>query len=477
MTSQSKSESFTIRQLHEKLVAKEVSAKEIVEDFLHRIKEKDGALNAFITQTPEIALSQAEEVDKKIASGREISLLAGVPCAVKDSILVEGVTCTAGSKILQDYIAPYDATVARKLREQGAVFVGKTNTDEFNMGSSTENSAFGVTKNPYDVKRVAGGTSGGSAAAVAAGETLVALGADTGGSIRLPAAFCGVVGLKPTYGSVSRSGLIAMASSLDQIGPLAKTSQDAEDLFAAICGKDELDATSFEYEYKPLENFALKNLRVGVAEEFFGGGLMPEIADRMKSVLQKLERAGAAVEEIRLPHVKYALAAYYILSTSEVSANLARFDGIRYGKKAARARTLLDGYLQSRGEYLGDEVKRRIMLGTYALSAGYYEAYYLKAQKVRTLLQKDFQAAFAKVDVIMGPPSPFLPFKIGERNQDPLAMYLVDLYTVPVNLVGLPALSLPAGFVGNLPVGLQIIANQLGENLLFAVAKNLENLA
>ncbi|HCM36881.1 MAG TPA: Asp-tRNA(Asn)/Glu-tRNA(Gln) amidotransferase GatCAB subunit A [Candidatus Wildermuthbacteria bacterium] len=476
MTPRIEKESFTIRQLHEKLVKKEVSAKEIAEEFLERIKREEGTLNAFITQTPELALAQAKEVDEKIASGREIPLLSGVPCAVKDSILVEGVACTAGSKILQEYIAPYDATVTRKLREQGALFVGKTNTDEFNMGSSTENSAFGVTRNPHDPERVAGGTSGGSAAAVAAGEALVALGADTGGSIRLPAAFCGVVGLKPTYGAVSRSGLIAMASSLDQIGSLAQRAQDAEDLFAVICGKDELDATSLEYEYKPLENFALKNLRVGVAKEFFGEGLMPEIAERMKAVLQKLEDAGATVQEIRLPHAKYALAAYYIISTSEVSANLARFDGIRYGKRAAKIRTLLDGYLQSRGEYLGDEVKRRIMLGTYALSAGYYEAYYLKAQKVRTLLQKDFQAAFAKVDVIMGPPSPFLPFKIGERNEDPLAMYLVDLYTVPVNLVGLPALSLPAGSVGNLPVGLQIISKPLEENLLFAVAKELENL-
>ena len=382
-----------------------------------------------------------------------------------------------GSKILENYIAPYDATVVRKLRDEGAVFVGKTNLDEFNMGASTENSAFGVTKNPYDLTRVAGGSSGGSAASVAANEALVALGADTGGSIRLPAAFCGVVGLKPTYGTVSRHGLIAMASSLDQIGPIAKTAEDAEAVFEAICGRDAFDATSLAYQYESLYDFDVKNLRIGVAKEFFGEGLMPKIAELVKAAIKKLETAGATVREISLPHAKYALAAYYIINTSEVSANLARFDGIRYGKSASRGQNLLDVYLQSRGKYLGAEVKRRIMLGTYALSAGYYDAYYLKAQKVRTLLQQDFAAAFADVDVIMGPPSPFLPFKIGERTEDPLTMYLVDLYTVPVNLVGLPALSLPVGYTQELPVGLQIIGKPLQENLLFAVAKDLEKLA
>jgi aspartyl-tRNA(Asn)/glutamyl-tRNA(Gln) amidotransferase subunit A len=357
--------------------------------------------------------------------------------------------------------------------------VGKTNTDEFNMGASTENSAFGVTRNPHDETRVAGGSSGGSAASVAANQAFCSLGADTGGSIRLPAAFCGVVGLKPTYGTVSRNGLIAMASSLDQIGPLAKTSQDAEILFQAICGKDELDATSLEYSYAPLGKLDFKTLRIGVPKEFFGEGLNPEIERLLKEKFEKLQAAGAHFEEVSLPHAKYALAAYYILNTSEVSANLARYDGIRYGASVtqnpkSKIQNLLDVYLQTRGKYLGEEVKRRIMLGTYALSAGYYDAYYLKAQKIRTLLQKDFDDAFQRVDVLVGPPSPFLPFKVGERTQDPLAMYLVDLYTVPVNLVGLPALSMPAGNTGNLPVGLQIIGKPLQENVLFAVAKGLE---
>lgn len=469
-----------IRELHEKLSRKEISATEIAETFLERIEKNNKILNAFITQTPELALAQAKEVDAKIQKGEEIPLLAGIPCAIKDSILVKDVPCTAGSKILEHYIAPYDATVARKLREQGALFVGKTNTDEFSMGASTENSAFGVTKNPYDVTRVAGGSSGGSAASVADGQALLALGADTGGSIRLPAAFCGVVGVKPTYGAVSRSGLIAMASSLDQIGPLAKTAEDAEMAFQAICGKDSLDATSLEYQYESLQNFDVKNLRVGIVKEFFGEGLLPEIAQRIKAMLQKLEGMGARIEEISLPHAKYALAAYYILNTSEVSSNLARFDGIRYGEFAASKKSetndLLQVYLQSRGKYLGDEVKRRIMLGTYALSAGYYDAYYIKAQKMRTLLQKDFSNAFEKVDIIAAPPSPFLPFKIGERAEDPLAMYLVDLYTVPVNLVGLPALSVPIGRVGDLPAGMQIIGKPLRENVLFATAKDLEKL-
>lgn len=471
-----------IRELHEKLIAKEISARELAGTLLAKISKNDKALNAFITQTPELALEQAEAVDEKIAKGEDLGLLAGIPCAIKDSILLEGVRCTAGSKILQDYIAPYDATVVARLRESDAVFVGKTNTDEFSMGASTENSAFGVTKNPHDEERVAGGSSGGSAACVAAEEAVIALGEDTGGSIRLPAAFCGVFGLKPTYGAVSRHGLVAAVSSLDQIGPMAKTAEDAEILFQAICGKDELDATSVKYQYAPLQNFSLQNLRIGVPKEFFGEGLLPEIEACIQSMLQKLESAGAKIQEITLPHTKYALAAYYILNTSEISANLARFDGIRYGSTAIKKQqsiinSILEVYLQTRGEYLGSEAKRRIMLGTFVLSAGYYDAYYLKAKKVRALLMQDFAAAFSKVDVIMGPPSPFLPFKIGERAHDPLAMYLVDLYTVPVNLAGLPAISVPVGRAGNLPIGLQVIGKELQENLLFATAKALEKLA
>lgn len=465
-----------IRELHRQLCAKEVSASELAEIFLARISQEDKALNAFITPTPELAISQAQAVDEKIKKGEEPSLLAGIPCAIKDSILVEGIRCTAGSKILESYIAPYDATVVKKLRQNNAVFVGKTNTDEFSMGASTENSAFGVTKNPHDITRVAGGSSGGSAACVAAQEAVIALGADTGGSIRLPAAFCGVVGLKPTYGSVSRYGLIAMASSLDQIGPIAQEAEDAEIVFQAMCGKDALDATSFEYQYEPLPNFHLQNLRIGVPKEFFGEGLMPEIGESIKITFQKLESAGAKIQEISLPHTKYALAAYYVLNTSEVSSNLARFDGIRYGA-SSKTQDLLGVYLQTRGKYLGAEVKRRIMLGTFALSAGYYDAYYLKAKRIRTLLSSDFDEAFGKVDVLMGPPSPFLPFKIGERAQDPLAMYLVDLYTVPPNLLGLPAISVPVGKTDDLPLGLQIIGKAFQENVLFAIAKELEKLA
>ncbi len=470
-----------IRELHEKLISKEISARELTETFLAKISKEDTVFNAFITSTPELAREQAQAVDAKIAKGESLSLLAGIPCAIKDSILVKDVRCTAGSKILEEYVAPYDATVVRKLRDSDAVFVGKTNMDEFSMGASTENSAFGVTKNPHDMTRVAGGSSGGSAACVAADEALIALGEDTGGSIRLPAAFCGVFGLKPTYGAVSRHGLVAAVSSLDQIGPMAKTAEDAEILFQAICGKDEFDATSLAYQYEPLAEFSLQNLRIGIPKEFFGEGLLPEIEDQVRLMIQKFESAGAQIQEVTLPHAKYALAAYYILNTSEISSNLARFDGIRYGASAIKDSTssvsnILEVYMQTRGKYLGAETKRRIMLGTFALSAGYYDAYYLKAKKVRTLLMRDFAEAFSKVDVIMGPPSPFLPFKIGERTHDPLAMYLVDLYTVPVNLAGLPAISVPVGRAGNLPIGLQIIGKALQENLLFAVAKDLEKL-
>ena len=466
---------LSISQIHEKLVGKEVLATEVAEAFLQRIKEKDGDLNAFITQTPELALEQARHVDEKIAKGEAVSALAGIPCAVKDSILLQGVRCTAASKILENYVAPYDATVIQKLKEQDVVFIGKTNTDEFNMGASTENSAFGPTKNPYDLTRVAGGSSGGSAAAVAATEAHIALGEDTGGSIRLPAAFCGIVGLKPTYGAVSRHGVIGIASSLDQVGPMARTAEDAEAMFQAMCGKDELDATSLEYVYEPMHDFDLKKLRIGVPKEYFGEGLAPEVKTVIEKAIGKLKEAGAQVKELSLPTSKYALAAYYIINPSEISANLARYDGIRYGAWES-APNLLDTYRKTRGKYFGAEVKRRIMLGTYALSAGYYDAYYLKAQKIRSLLKREFDEAFQNVDVIAGPVSPTLPFKIGEKAQDPLAMYLVDLYTVPVNLAGLPALSLPAGRAGDLPVGLHLIAKPLAENLLFATAKTFEKL-
>lgn len=503
---------MSIRQVHEALARKRVSAREVADAHLAQIERQDKSLNAFITPTPELARAQAAAVDEKIAKGMDIPLLAGIPCSLKDAILVEGVKCTAGSSILENYIAPYDATVTRKLREHDAVIVGKTNMDEFGMGGSTENSAFGPTRNPHDSTRVAGGSSGGGAASVASSEAMAGLGEDTGGSIRLPASFCGVVGLKPTYGAVSRHGIISLASSLDQVGPFAKTIEDCRIVFEAIRGKDPLDSTSVESEISnfqfpslrevsrretiskqiqdsskentfPTEQakFKIQNLRIGVPKEYFEEGLDPKVEQIVKNALNKLESAGARIVEVSLPRTKYALAAYYLINTSEASANLARYDGIRYGVSALHGRaptvhSLLDVYLQSRGKGLGPEVKRRIMLGTYALSAGYYDAYYVKAQRVRALLQQDFEQAFQKADVLAGPVSPFLPFKIGEKVENPLSMYLVDIYTVPVNLVGLPALSLPAGMSDNLPVGLHMIGEPFGEDLLFETGNALEKM-
>lgn len=466
---------LSIREIKEGLEKKQFSAKELTEKFLGFAKNKDKDIHAFLNITEDLALSQAKDIDEKIAQKKKLPALAGVPCSVKDAILVEGVPCTAGSKMLENYIAPYDATVVSKAVDAGAVMIGKTNIDEFGMGASTENSAFGPTKNPHDLTRVSGGSSGGSAASVAAHQSVISLGEDTGGSIRLPASFCGVVGLKPTYGAVSRYGIIALASSLDQVGPFAKTVEDAETLFSVIRGKDELDSTSVESKISH-DKFLISKLRIGIPKEYFGRGLDPEVEKVVRGAIQKLEDAGATIKEIELPHTKYALAAYYIINMSEASANLARYDGMRYGYTGSKSQTLLDDYLDNRGEGLGMEVKRRIMLGTYALSAGYYEAYYNKAQKVRTLLKQDFEKAFEKVDVIAGPVSPFLPFKIGERVTDPLQMYLVDIYTVPVNLAGLPALSIPAGKVGNLPVGLHMIAPAFEEQRLFETGKLFETL-
>lgn len=462
---------------------KRFSAKELTKEFLDAAKRKDKDIHAFLNFTEDLALDQAERIDEKIARQEKLPVLAGVPCSIKDAILVEGAPCTAGSKILENYVAPYDATVAKKIKEAGAIIVGKTNMDEFGMGGSTENSAFGPTKNPHDLTRVSGGSGGGSTASVAAGECVIGLGEDTGGSIRLPSSFCGVVGLKPTYGVVSRHGVIALASSLDQVGPVAKTVEDAETLFNVIRGKDPLDSTSVELRdsVPHVGTESLNKLRIGVPKEYFSSGLDPAIEKVVRNAIQKFADAGAKIQEIELPHTKYALAAYYIINMSEASANLARYDSIRYGVSQIRnpkfeIRNLLDVYLENRGEGFGAEVKRRIILGTYALSAGYYEAYYNKAQKVRTLLKQDFEKAFEEVDVIVGPTSPFLPFKIGERITDPLQMYLVDIYTVPVNLAGLPALSVPAGKVGNLPVGLHMIAPAFREDTLFEAGKLFEKL-
>ncbi|PJB98690.1 MAG: Asp-tRNA(Asn)/Glu-tRNA(Gln) amidotransferase GatCAB subunit A [Candidatus Nealsonbacteria bacterium CG_4_9_14_0_8_um_filter_36_17] len=470
---------LTIAQVYQALIKKEFSALELCQAYLDKIKKEDKKVSAFLTINEDFALSQAKKIDDIISTSRGIPLLAGIPCAIKDNILVEGIRCTAASKILENYIAPYDATVIKKLKSEGCVILGKTNLDEFAMGSSTENSAFGPTRNPYDLTRVPGGSSGGSAAAVAGNLCVYALGSDTGGSIRQPASFCGVVGLKPTYGAVSRYGLIAFASSLDQIGPITKTVEDCQIVFEAISGKDELDSTSVESKISNLK-FQISNLRIGVPREYFIKGIEPEVEKIIKQAIKKYEELGAKIEEIKLPHTEYALPCYYIIAPSEAGANLARYDGIKYGYSTAnnptiqQSNNLIDVYLKSREEGFGAEVRRRIMLGTYALSAGYYEAYYLKALKVRTLIKEDFDQAFKKVDVIFTPVSPTPGFKLGEKITDPLTMYLSDIFTVSVNLAGLPALSLPCGKIGKLPVGLQIIGQSFEENKILTIGEIFE---
>ncbi len=463
---------LSIVQAHDGLLKKKFSALELAKAFLDRIKTEDKKISAFLTVTEDLALSQAKRVDDLISVGEDIPLLAGIPLAVKDNILIEGIKTTCASKILEDYIAPYDATCIEKLKKLGAVILGKTNLDEFAMGASTENSAFFPTKNPHDLNRVPGGSSGGSAAAVADDLCCYALGSDTGGSIRQPASFCGVKGLKPSYGAVSRYGLTAFASSLDQIGTITKTTEDAKIVFEAIAGKDPKDSTSVAINKKlQVTSYKLQDLKIGVPKEYFVEGIDKEVEKVIKDAIKKFENFGAKIEEISLPHTKYAVPIYYLIATSEASANLARYDGIKYGLSKNQGQNLLDVYLRSRVEGFGDEVKRRIMLGTYALSAGYYEAYYLKAQKVRTLIKEDFDRAFQKVDVIFSPTAPTPAFKIGEKIIDPLSMYLCDIFTAPVSLVGLPAVSIPVGFVGKLPVGLQIIGKPFEENKILKIGQ------
>ncbi|MFH1451401.1 MAG: Asp-tRNA(Asn)/Glu-tRNA(Gln) amidotransferase subunit GatA [bacterium] len=462
---------LTIEELHCLLQKKEVSALEITQFFLKQITEKENQIHAFLSLNADFAIKEAEAIDEKIKNKEELDVLAGIPLAVKDNILVEGLACTAGSKLLEKYIAPYNATVVERLKRKGAIILGKTNLDEFAMGASTENSAFGPTFNPYDLKRVPGGSSGGSAAAVSAEMSVYSLGSDTGGSIRQPASFCGVVGLKPTYGAVSRYGLIAMASSFDQIGPLAKSIADCRIVFKAIRGKDEMDSTSVNLNSDlSVEEFkGIKGLRIGMPEEYFAKGVEPGVKAAVIGAIKKYQEAGAQVIPVSLPYTKYAVPCYYIIVPSEISANLARYDGIKYG--FSQGDSLADVYLKSRGDGLGSEVKRRIMLGTYALSAGYYDAYYLRAQKVRTLIRKDFEKVFAEVDVLMTPVSPTTAFKIGEKTQDPLSMYLADIFTAPVSLAGLPALSLPCGLSKGLPVGLQIIGQPFAEDKVLAIGE------
>ncbi|EKQ67500.1 glutamyl-tRNA(Gln) and/or aspartyl-tRNA(Asn) amidotransferase, A subunit [Leptolyngbyaceae cyanobacterium JSC-12] len=464
----------SIRELHHQLMNKERSAVEIAEAAIARIQALEPKLHSFLQVTVEVALQQAQQVDAKIAAGEELKLLAGIPIGIKDNICTKGVRTTCASRILENFVPPYEATVMQKLMDAGAVMVGKTNLDEFAMGGSTETSAFQLTANPWDLARVPGGSSGGSAAAVAAEECVVSLGSDTGGSIRQPASFCGIVGMKPTYGLVSRYGLVAFASSLDQIGPFARSVEDAAILLSAIAGHDPMDSTSLKVEIPDYTQYLipdLKGKKVGVIVETFGEGLDPEVEKAVYQAIQQLKDLGAEIQEISCPRFRYGIAAYYIIAPSEASANLARYDGVKYGKRIDDAENLMEMYTRTRAEGFGAEVKRRIMIGTYALSAGYYDAYYLKAQKVRTLIKQDFEAAFGKVDVLVCPTAPTPAFKAGDKSADPLSMYLVDLMTIPVNLAGLPGMSVPCGFSKEgLPIGLQIIGNVLREDQVFQIA-------
>lgn len=460
-------ENLTITKAREALKAGDFSVQELAEHYHKKILDKDKKYNSFLTV-----------FDKPMIGAKE-GILAGIPCAIKDNMLIEGTRATAGSKILENYISAYDATVIKKLRSAGATFLGKTNLDEFAMGTSTENSAYGPTKNPLDVSRIPGGSSGGSAAAVAADLAIFALGSDTGGSVRQPAAMCGIVGLKPTYGRISRHGLIAMASSFDQIGPLTKTVEDSAIVLNVLCGHDVFDSTTIDKEtpdFTATLDDSISGLTIGVPKEFFGAGLAPEVSEKVKATITVLEKLGCKIKEISLPNFEYALASYYIAVPSEVSANLARFDGIRYGHSTQNSENLLETYTKSRTEGLGAEPVRRIMLGAYALSSGYYDAYYLKAQKVRALIKKDFDDAFKDVDVIVGPTAPNTAFKIGEKASDPLALYLEDAYTVPLNLAGLPGISIPCGLgsESKMPVGFQIVANSFDEATMLRVAHQLE---
>ena len=473
---------LTIRKFHEGLSKKEFKALDMVEAYFTHIEDRDPEIGAYLTLTRDLAVKQAEEADLKIARGEKLGLLDGVPMAIKDNILIEGERITAGSKILETYCGAYDATVVKKLREAGAVFLGKTNLDEFAMGSSTENSAFKLTKNPHDLSRVPGGPTGVSAAAVSSHMPLVALGSDTGGSIRQPAAFSGVVGLKPTYGAVSRSGLIAMASSLDQIGPLTRTVHDAAIVFSHISGPDPLDATSVELPRGYSEELlkpsleSVKKLKIGIPEEYFIPGLETEVVAAIDEALKSIESLGLKTQKVSLPHTKYALSVYYIVMPAEVSANLARFDGIRYERQGGERPTLGEVYTRTREHGFGAEVKRRLLLGTFVLSSGYYDAYYAKAQKVRALVKRDFDEAFKEVDVILTPVAPTRAFKIGEKADDPLAMYLSDIFTIPVNLGGFPAISIPVKGVEGLPVGFQLIGKLFREADILGIGQFYEQL-
>jgi aspartyl-tRNA(Asn)/glutamyl-tRNA(Gln) amidotransferase subunit A len=462
---------FTISEASKLLKKREISSVELTKEYLEHIAAAEPKVQALVTVTKALALEQAQKADVSIATGKA-GPLTGVPVVIKDNMCTRGVRTTCSSKMLHNFIPPYDATVVEKLNAEGMVMVGKSNLDEFAMGSSTENSALFTTRNPWDVSRVPGGSSGGSAVSVAAGEAVCALGSDTGGSIRQPAGFCSVVGMKPTYGRVSRYGLVAFASSLDQIGPLTQDVTDCALLMNAIAGYDKRDSTSVPEpvpDYTRALKTDLKGLHLGVPKEYYVEGMQSGVASTIQAALKKLEELGAVVEETSLPHTPYALAVYYIIAPSEASANLARYDGVKYGY-SYDGDTMWDSMEKTRENGFGPEVKRRIMLGTYALSTGYYDAWYVKAQKVRTLIRREFDAAFEKYDALITPTSPTVPFKIGEKMDDPLAMYLSDICTLPVNIAGVPGISLPAGFSDGLPVGMQIIGRPFGEETMLHIA-------
>ncbi|WP_028950823.1 Asp-tRNA(Asn)/Glu-tRNA(Gln) amidotransferase subunit GatA [Sulfurihydrogenibium subterraneum] len=458
---------------------KEVKPSEVVQLFIDRKRQVEPKINAYITDLEELAIKQAKEKDEEITKLDNIPDLYGVPIAVKDNISTKGIKTTCASKILENFVPVYDATVIERLNNQGYIITGKTNLDEFAMGSSTENSGFFTTKNPWDLERVPGGSSGGSAAVVAAGSVPISLGSDTGGSIRQPAAFCGIVGLKPTYGRVSRYGLVAFASSLDQIGPFSRYVEDTALIMNIISGKDSKDSTSKDV---PVPNFLeeikkdVKGLKIGLPQEFFTEELNPQIKEIILNAVKQLEKEGLSVEWISLPYSKYAIETYYIIAPSEASSNLARFDGVRYGYRTKDYKDLEEMYSKTRDEGFGAEVKRRIMVGTYALSSGYYDAYYLKAQKVRTLIYQDYMKAFEKVDVIITPTTPDVAFKIGEKSSDPIQMYLSDIFTVSANMATLPAVSIPCGFKDNLPVGMQIVGKPFDEATILRVAYRWQNI-
>lgn len=472
-----------IKELHDKLINHKITAVELIDSYFQVIDTKDDVIKAFLSLTKNEALQQAKKTDEKIKKGQDINVLEGIPYAVKDNMLVNGVKTTAGSKILENYTASFDATVIKKLKEQGAILLGKTNMDEFAMGSSTENSAFFTTKNPHDLERVPGGSSGGSAAAVASKMSVFALGSDTGGSIRQPAGFCGVVGFKPSYGAVSRYGLISLASSLDIIGPFTKSVEDAEIVFKSIAGKDPMDSTSQNLpmlsDKLQATGYKLQGIKFGLPKEYFQKGLDEKIRKTIEGVIEKIKSQGATIKEVSLPSTSYALPCYYIIMPAEASSNLARFDGIRYSpiiNNESQDINLHDLYFKTRGKGFGEEVRRRIVLGTYVLSSGYYDAYYKKAQQVRKLIAQEFDKVFQEVDFLITPTSPTFPFKIGEKTDDPLSMYLSDIFTVSANIAGVPAINLPCGQEDNLPINMQIIGPYLSDFSLLNITKTIEDI-